>query len=42
MPMSAMPAWIRGATWAVGTAVIGPVVVTAAILAFVILRAVFP
>jgi hypothetical protein len=36
------PAWIRGATWAVGAAVIGPVVVTAAIVVVWMLRGLFP
>ena len=36
------PPWIRGATWAVGLAVIGPVAFTATILFFWIARGVFP
>jgi hypothetical protein len=36
------PTWVRGATWALGLAFIGPIVATALIIAVSIVRGLFP
>lgn len=41
-PFADRPPWVRWSTWTVGIAIIGPTIITALILFFWIVRALFP